>query len=137
MPKDWKIGMLLGLVLTTFAILWFSTRSNSNVNEQLNNSITKQNKSPGQLPPFLTALEPSAGNSDSLPNEPNKIDYNQFEQSSKIQTQRFYIVQKGDTLSIIAEKFYGSPSKWHKIRDANKIENVNSLTPGTKLIIPR
>ncbi len=52
-----------------------------------------------------------------------------------------YTVQAGDTLSKIAEKFYGegSEASWRKIYDANRNRignNPNQITPGMKLIIP-
>lgn len=49
-----------------------------------------------------------------------------------------YVVKKGDTLSEIAQKKYGSASKWTKIYNANKsrISDPKKLQVGTKLIIP-
>jgi nucleoid-associated protein YgaU len=49
-----------------------------------------------------------------------------------------YVVQKGDTLSSIAQKFYGDKKKWKVIWDANKsaVPNKDKLAPGTKLTIP-
>jgi len=60
------------------------------------------------------------------------------EQTEPIKTETFYIVRKGDTLSGISYKYYGSASKWPKIFEANRetISDANKLTPGTKLIIP-
>ena len=51
---------------------------------------------------------------------------------------RTYTVQKGDTLTSIAKKFYNDGSKWKKIWDANKaqVPNKDRLKPGTKLVIP-
>lgn len=52
-----------------------------------------------------------------------------------------YVVQKGDTLQIIAAKsnIYGRPSKWVKIYDANRdvIEDPNKIKPGMRIKIPR
>ncbi len=49
-----------------------------------------------------------------------------------------YIVQRGDTLSKISQKCYGTSQRWKEILDANKdkIPNVNGLKVGTKLVIP-
>jgi nucleoid-associated protein YgaU len=60
------------------------------------------------------------------------------EQAEPIKTERFYIVQKNDTLSSISQKYYGTPAKWPKIFDANRtiISNANRLAIGAKLIIP-
>lgn len=51
---------------------------------------------------------------------------------------RTYVVKKGDTLSEIAQKFYGDPNKWKRIYDANKsrIKDPKKLQVGTKLVIP-
>lgn len=70
--------------------------------------------------------------------------------SNKDDSQKEYIVQKGDCLWLIAKKFYGNGAKWPVIYSANKsiIEetarshglqsssNGHWIFPGTKLIIP-
>ncbi|MBS0635384.1 MAG: LysM peptidoglycan-binding domain-containing protein [Verrucomicrobia bacterium] len=49
-----------------------------------------------------------------------------------------YVIQKGDTLSKISQKFYGTTKKWKSIYDANrdKINNINNLKVGTTIVIP-
>lgn len=47
-----------------------------------------------------------------------------------------YVVQRGDTLSAIAKKFYGDESQWRLIATANRISNPNALVIGMKLSIP-
>jgi nucleoid-associated protein YgaU len=49
-----------------------------------------------------------------------------------------YVVQKGDTLQKISEKFYGTTKKFDKIYQANKsvIKDKNKLKVGTKITIP-
>jgi len=51
---------------------------------------------------------------------------------------RTYTVRWGDTLSGIAERFYGNPSRWQWIYQANrsKISDPNSIYVGEKLVIP-
>jgi len=51
---------------------------------------------------------------------------------------RTYTVRPGDTLSAIAERFYGNPGRWQWIYQANrsKISNPNSIYVGEKLTIP-
>jgi len=51
---------------------------------------------------------------------------------------RVHTVAKGDTLSSISRRFYGSPGNWKKIHEANTsaVPNANVLKPGTKLLIP-
>lgn len=62
----------------------------------------------------------------------------QYEQAEKIKTEKFHIVLKGQTLSSISQKYYGTAGKWKKIFDYNRnvIKDPNKLLPGTKLIIP-
>ena len=54
------------------------------------------------------------------------------------QNMQYYVVQPGDTLSKIAERFYGSPSKYSRIFEANEevIRNPNLIFPGQKIRIP-
>jgi nucleoid-associated protein YgaU len=47
-----------------------------------------------------------------------------------------YTVQRGDTLSKIAEKFYERGSDWVLIRRANNLASANMLHVGQKLVIP-
>jgi nucleoid-associated protein YgaU len=61
-----------------------------------------------------------------------------YEQAEKIKPQKFHVVLKGQTLSSISYKYYGSTGKWQKIFDYNRnvIKDPDKLIPGTKLIIP-
>ena len=49
-----------------------------------------------------------------------------------------YTVKSGDTLSKIAEQFYGSGAKWEKVYEANRdtVKNPNYIFIGLKLNIP-
>ena len=49
-----------------------------------------------------------------------------------------YIVQPGDSLSKISQKFYGAASHYMKIFEANrdKLSDPNKIQPGQKLTIP-
>ena len=52
---------------------------------------------------------------------------------------RTYTVQPGDTLSVIAQKFYGDANSWQIIYDANRSvigDNYNEIFPGQNLVIP-
>ena len=70
--------------------------------------------------------------------DPNTIDWTIYEQPEKTQTERFHIIEKNQTLSDVARLYYGTPSKWPKIYNANRstIKNPNAVRPGTKVIIP-
>lgn len=49
-----------------------------------------------------------------------------------------YTVKAGDTLSHIAQRYYGKASDWRRIYDANRgtIENPDLIHPGQELTIP-
>jgi len=48
-------------------------------------------------------------------------------------------VQPGDTLSLIALRYYGDSNRWTAILEANpeSLSDANALVPGMTLIIPR
>ncbi len=46
------------------------------------------------------------------------------------------VVQRGDTLSRIANEAYGDPTLWRSIADANQLEDPLDLRPGMTLDIP-
>jgi len=48
-----------------------------------------------------------------------------------------YTVKEGDTLFLIAEKYYRDGEKYSAIVDANKIQNPNNVEVGTVLEIPK
>ena len=50
-----------------------------------------------------------------------------------------YTVEAGDTLAIIAQKFYNDPTAWRRIYEANRAaigDNPDQLKVGTQLKIP-
>ena len=51
---------------------------------------------------------------------------------------QWHVVQKGETLSKIAEQYYGDPSLYPKIFEANRevIKDPNLIFPGQKIRIP-
>lgn len=52
--------------------------------------------------------------------------------------ERTYTVQEGDTLSAIAERFYGSADEWPRLHEANRdqIDNPELIQPGQTLRVP-
>ncbi|MCX7881347.1 MAG: LysM peptidoglycan-binding domain-containing protein [Patescibacteria group bacterium] len=48
-----------------------------------------------------------------------------------------YVVQEGDTLCLIAEKFYQNCELWTKIAEKNNLSNPDIVEVGTTLIIPK
>lgn len=49
---------------------------------------------------------------------------------------KIHIVQRGDSLWLIASRVYGNATLWRPIAYRNKIKNPRFLEPGTELIIP-
>lgn len=51
---------------------------------------------------------------------------------------RYYVIQSGDTLSKIAQQFYGSATKYSRIFEANRevIKDPDLIFPGQKIRIP-
>ena len=47
-----------------------------------------------------------------------------------------YVVKEGDSLSLIAEKFYGDLYQWPKIMKANRLTNPDLIEVGMVLLIP-
>ena len=52
--------------------------------------------------------------------------------------QRFHLVRRGETLSEISNRYYGSTGQWRKIVEANRgaVKDPNMVRSGTRLIIP-
>ena len=50
-----------------------------------------------------------------------------------------YVVERGDTLSHIAQRFYGKASGWHEIFEANRdqLDDPDRIQPGQVLRIPQ
>ena len=61
-----------------------------------------------------------------------------FADMAKKSAGQTYTVQAGDTLSKIAERFYGKAADWKKIHEANKakVPNPDLIHPGDELVIP-
>ena len=51
---------------------------------------------------------------------------------------QYYIVKSGDTLSKIAEEYYGDKMLYTKIFEANRdvLKDPNKIRPGQRLLIP-
>jgi nucleoid-associated protein YgaU len=89
-------------------------------------SVPKTNETKLEEPVRIEKILPAPQTSDSrAKTEPN-------------QAPRFHVVRAGETLSGIAEQYYGSTNAWRKILTANRktIKDANKIAPGTKLIIP-
>ena len=163
MQKDLKIGMVLGLVLVPIAIIWLSTRPSLSTKARMlrSHSAAASQETPA-LPNNLSTNGFTAENNQlSIINNQSKLPdftvhyksekinpvrnsiarYNMIQKgkiSNGVKTQKFHIVRKGETLSDISYKHYGSANKWQKILDANRLrlKDADTLKPGTKLTIP-
>jgi nucleoid-associated protein YgaU len=165
MQRDLKIGLLLGLALVVVAALRLATHPRLSPRARItrlhnNGSGVEPNEQPilpvvaENPPPDATAIRDYDAPAPSQAIEPgiapakpvNAIETEQnltydstiHEQTDKIKPQRFHIIAKGQTLSEIAYKYYGSARQWPKIFEANrdKITDPKKLMPGTKIIIP-
>jgi len=143
MQKDLKIGLALGLVLVASALLWLATRPSLSPSARMSRipnevpvqEIFKPADETGTVkdkPPIISSEPKSQDSAEAV------LGTAQYEQTEKIKTQKFHIVLKGQTLTQISQKYYGSADNWKKIFDANRdmIKDPNKLIPGTKLIIP-
>ncbi len=82
----------------------------------------------GFHPPSAILRDLSSGS----PNLPGR------QKTEPAQATRSHVVRSGETLSSIAQQYYGSANDWRKILTANEktIKDANKIAPGTKLIIP-
>lgn len=138
MHSDLKIGLFCGMVVVVAAILYLAAHPSLSPKRLMPRKAEAQpaeevNAAPHSPEPAQiasTEVRPSG--------DPNLIDWTVYEQTERAQTERFHIIEKNQTLSDVARKYYGAPSKWPKIYNANRstIENPNSVRPGTKIIIP-
>jgi nucleoid-associated protein YgaU len=129
MQRDLKIGLVLGLVLAALAAVWLSTRPSLSIKARTLHSRkagSSEEITIDEQPRFITDL-PNTASTETTASE-----------EEKIETRKFHIVRKGETLSNISYKYYGSAGKWQKIYNANRkaIKDPRKLRPGTRLIIP-
>ncbi|MEK7110209.1 MAG: LysM peptidoglycan-binding domain-containing protein [Patescibacteria group bacterium] len=71
------------------------------------------------------------------PRQPTVGDISTITSSQVTYVENKYIVQPGDSLSIIAQKVYGDLLAWPGIMNANNLSTPDAIEPGMVLIIPR
>lgn len=140
MHRDFKIGLISGMVVVIAATIYLATRPDLSFKRLRHRNSPPSRQSPSQPPapadsPY-TPLSPAPH--ESPPEDPGTRDWTAYEQTEKTPTEKFHIVRKTETLSDVARQYYGSPAKWQKIYNANRnvVTNPNALRPGTKLILP-
>ncbi len=146
MPRDLKTGMVLGLIVAIVAVFWLSARSDLSVDMGFSQQVGPAYEFPPEPNDESIASEaddPIANNTQNpgppQPSDSNVFDSTIYEQDHPIETERFHIVRKDQTLSDISRQYYGTPGKWRQIVRANRdvISDPDRIKPGTKLIIPR
>jgi nucleoid-associated protein YgaU len=130
----------LGLLLVVAAILWLCTRPSLSPEARMSEPQETAVQMEISVAPIPTQEVTEVANNQLsiIDNQPKSNDYTLYEQPERIATQRFHIVRRGETLSAISQKYYGSADKWRKIFQANRqiIDNADKIQPGTKLVIP-
>jgi len=174
MQKDFKIGLIVGVVFIMCVIFWLATRDSVSPEARLAESFNRYQQ--GSEPPENTtqaavgrmterhldtppvtraAPQPQAAATipdvNQLPPRWRPQDANPQTSASasalekapsatpreKIKTNRFHIVQPGQTLSEIAQKYYGSALQWPRIYKANRqLKDPDLIRPGMRLTIP-
>lgn len=71
------------------------------------------------------------------PRQPTVGEISTVSSSQVTYVENKYIVQPGDSLSIIAQKVYGDIFSWPKIMNANNLLTPDSIESGMVLVIPR
>ena len=164
MGQDYRMGLVAGSVLAGVALLWVATRpglapqprpvQSSPSNDRAlpgigapatapdvdaaaqadttrpgAQKLEERPTSPSVLRPPSSVLRDLSAASPNLPSR---------QKTAPLKTARFHVVRPGETLSGLAQQYYGSPNDWRKILTANEktIKDANKIAPGTKLIIP-
>jgi nucleoid-associated protein YgaU len=136
MHRDFKIGLAVGVAAAAAATVWLSTLPNLGTESRaLRAASAPPAKSPEIFKPPEQIQTPVVEQKTATArlDSPGVSPAGRAEQNVRI-----HIVQKGDTLSAISEKYYGTARYWQKIFAANDavLKDPDRLIPGTRLIIP-
>ncbi len=140
MQRDFKIGLAVGVVSVTAAMVWLCAQPKLGAETRaLRTASTPSPKSVeiDKPPEEIQALKNETAFAEA-PADKHRTTTKQPPTVNTEQAVRIHIVQKGDTLSAISEKYYGSARFWQKIMAANGdiLEDPDLLFPGTRLVIP-
>jgi nucleoid-associated protein YgaU len=127
MPKDLKTGLVIGLVVVVAAALWLSTRESLSIKSRMLKGESQAE------PRYVTELPVS--NSTGYDERTTE---GEGDKTGRPAVPRIHVVVKGETLSEISYKYYGTSAGWQKIFEANRtfMKDEKNLRPGTRLIIP-
>jgi LysM repeat protein len=129
MPKDLKIGMIIGAVLLVVATLVISFLSEGSLKTRLTN------KHKNELGPN-SSVDPGY-NDDDNDNGDKTVTPPPAEKPPEI-VEKIHIVQPGETINDIANRYFGNPMMINRILDKNPhIPDNYELKPGMKLKIPQ
>ena len=132
------MGLFCGMVVVVAAILYVATHPSLSPKRLAPRTAEAQPAEEANAAPRSPEPAQIASTEVRPSGDPNLIDWTVYEQTQKTQTERFHIIEKNQTLSDVARKYYGTPSEWPKIYNANRsaITDPHSVRPGTKIIIP-
>ena len=127
MPKDLKTGLVIGLVVVAAVVLWLSTRESLSIKSRML-------RAESEAEPRYVADLPIG---DSAGHNEKTVEQDGVE-SARPAVPTIHVVRKGETLSEISYRYYGTVAEWQKILVANRtvIKDVKNLRPGMRLIIP-
>ncbi len=158
MAKDFKVGMMVGMVALLVAVVWLSTRPGIGTEARLekthaqliarrepNRSVSpnpappEPNHDPRPLPPPETHAESPNRPLPSLSQELSPLSNTAVETRQKIKTNLLHIVRPGETLSEITQRYFGSSRHLSRLLEANQelLTDPNKIRPGMKIVIPR
>ena len=148
MGKDYKIGLICGLMAAVAIVVWLATRPSLNTRGRIpapasaprqtaqpiptapepvdQSSSGARGRSPTPAPPAQPVAEPQHSEPPHAAEQPPAI------------PPRTHTVRSGDTLSSISQLYYGTPDAWQRILKANAdtVKNPDKVPIGTKLVIP-
>ncbi len=115
MPNDAKLGMVFGVALVILVAVLFFRKDNANPAAAESTPAVVAKGRPAPVP----------GHSPDAPTPP------------EVRTPRKHVVQEGDTLAALAERYLGDEARADDLRRANpKLADTEELTPGQELVIP-
>ncbi|WP_205847858.1 LysM peptidoglycan-binding domain-containing protein [Anaerohalosphaera lusitana] len=156
MPRDLKIGILIGFLFATAATvtvsMWptedlASRQKRAFEKNQSNNEITIDH-STYEMPADVDDKESQEnslkwGLSEDHPAVAEDDLFDSLDttkrnsESANPKNEKVHVVTKGETLSSIARDYYGNQSKWKLIQESNDIDDPKAVRPGMELVIPQ